>query len=317
MYGLKQDWVIEPHERHFVLEDYEGAVPRWCQGCGDLAVLAAVQKLVRDKQLPPEKIVSVSGIGCSSRFPHYMKTYGFHGLHGRALPVACGVKSRRPDLHVFVATGDGDCCAIGTSHWIHAVRYNMDMTATMFDNRVYGLTKMQSSPTMSLGDFSLTHPRGVPLLPINPLTVTLGIPNCSFLAQTVDWNPPHLYATLKKAHEHKGFSFVRILQRCPHYRRGAWDPYIEDTSLTPLLVHENGIELEDNVARVFKKHVEHDPSNLVQAFELALDEANPVVGLLYHNPDAVRYDHASNEGLGMSPSEKIAAINEELDRMSV
>src|SRR5574340_163607 len=115
------------------INDYEGAVARWCGGCGDHAILTAVQKLCRDEQLAPEKTVFVSGIGCSSRFPHYMKTYGFHGLHGRALPVATGVRSRRPDLNIFVATGDGDCCAIGTAHWIHAIRYNMDMTILLLD----------------------------------------------------------------------------------------------------------------------------------------------------------------------------------------
>ena len=159
MHGLKLDWVCEMPPRHFVLEDYEGATPRWCPGCGDTAVLTAVQKLARDEQLLPEKIAVVSGIGCSSRFPHYMKTYGVHGLHGRALPVACGVRSRRPDLHVFVATGDGDCCAIGTAHWIHAIRYNMKMTVMMFDNNIYGLTKMQTSPTTRMG-FFVEHPPG-------------------------------------------------------------------------------------------------------------------------------------------------------------
>jgi 2-oxoglutarate ferredoxin oxidoreductase subunit beta len=120
MFGLKDDWALEVSPRYFTLEDYEGGVARWCPGCGDLAVLTAVQRIVRDEQLPPEKIVAVSGIGCSSRFPHYMKTYGFHGLHGRALPVACGIKARRPDLDIWVATGDGDCCSIGAGHWVHA-----------------------------------------------------------------------------------------------------------------------------------------------------------------------------------------------------
>ena len=130
-------------------------------GCGDHAVLGALSSVwPADEQLPPEKTVFVSGIGCSSRFPHYMKTYGFHGLHGRPLPVACGVRSRRPDLHVFVVTGDGDCCAIGTAHWIHAIRYNMKMTVMLLDNHIYGLTKMQTSPTSPVGTKSNTHPYG-------------------------------------------------------------------------------------------------------------------------------------------------------------
>jgi 2-oxoglutarate ferredoxin oxidoreductase subunit beta len=128
MFGLKGDWSLEVKDRYFTLEDYSGAEPRWCTGCGDHGILAAVHRVCRDSQIEPEKTVAVSGIGCSSRLPHYMKTYGFHGLHGRALPVACGVKSRRPDLDVWVATGDGDCFSIGAAHWIHAMRYNMDIT---------------------------------------------------------------------------------------------------------------------------------------------------------------------------------------------
>ena len=147
MYGLTCDPGIEVAERHFTLEDYEGGVPRWCPSCGDHTVLSAVLRICRDEQVPPERVVAVSGIGCSSRFPHYMHAYGFHGLHGRALPVACGIKSRRPDLDVWVATGDGDCCSIGAGHWLHAARYNMDLVVMVFDNSVYGLTKKQTSPT--------------------------------------------------------------------------------------------------------------------------------------------------------------------------
>ena len=151
MYGLKLDWMETPEAPYYTLEDYTGPEARWCPGCGDFAVLTAAQRLCRDEQLAPEKTVFVSGIGCSSRFPHYMKTYGFHGLHGRALPVACGIRARRPDLNIFVATGDGDCCSIGSAHWIHAVRYNMRMVVMMFDNNVYGLTKNQTSPTSPEG----------------------------------------------------------------------------------------------------------------------------------------------------------------------
>ena len=139
--------LLQMHDEHHELEDYQGGVPRWCTGCGDNAILAAVQRLCRDEELRPEKTVFVSGIGCSSRFPHYMKTYGFHGIHGRALPVAEGVKMARPDLTVFVNTGDGDCCSIGAAHWIHAIRYNMNLTVFLHDNQIYGLTKKQASPT--------------------------------------------------------------------------------------------------------------------------------------------------------------------------
>ena len=131
----------------------------------------------------------VSGIGCSSRFPHYMKTYGFHGIHGRALPIAEGVKMARPDLNVFVNTGDGDCCSIGAAHWIHAIRYNMNLTVFLHDNQIYGLTKKQASPTSPIGTKSNTTPRGSYLEALNPLTVTLGVQNVSFVAQAVDWIP--------------------------------------------------------------------------------------------------------------------------------
>ncbi len=317
MYGLKTDWVPEERPRHFCLDDYEGAVPRWCPGCGDHAVLGALQRLLRDEQIPPEKAVMVSGIGCSSRFPHYMKTYGFHGLHGRALPVACGVKSRRPDLGVWVSTGDGDCCAIGTAHWIHAIRYNMDMTVMLFDNNIYGLTKMQSSPTTPLGLGSNTHPYGAPLSPLNPLTVVLGIVNASFVAQTVDWNPPHLYATLKAAHEHKGTSFVRILQRCPHYMPDHFDHLQRSPELMCLLTHDDGIELEGPAARIFGQTATHDPSDLAGARALAQNEEAHPVGLLYHNPEAERYDIASAHGLGMSASDRVAAVDKALDRFAL
>ena len=151
MFGLKGDWSLEVKDRYFTLEDYTGAVPRWCTGCGDHGILAAVHRVCRDAQLKPEKTVAVSGIGCSSRFPHYMKTYGFHGLHGRALPVATGIKLARPELEVFAVMGDGDCCSIGAGHWVHAVRYNVDMVALLLDNNIYGLTKNQTSPTTPQG----------------------------------------------------------------------------------------------------------------------------------------------------------------------
>jgi len=317
MFGLKQDWVLDPQPRYFVLEDYEGATPRWCPGCGDNAALTAVQKLARDEQLLPEKTVVVSGIGCSSRFPHYMKTYGFHGLHGRALPVASGVRARRPDLNLFVATGDGDCCAIGTGHWVHAIRYNMKMTVMMFDNNIYGLTKMQTSPTTGLGQYSLTHPDGAVLSPINPLSVTLGITNVSFLAQTVDWNPIHLYATIKAAHHHNGLAFIRILQRCPHYMDGLFDPLQKDPSGVTLLTHPDGIPIEGAGARAFPNKVEHDPSNIDEARRIAGDVTSTPIGLLYRNDNAQRYDEWTARGIDMSVEDKLGALEKELDRFLV
>ena len=156
-------------DRAFELSDYEGATARWCPGCGDHSVLATVERLLVAEQLKPEQTVFVSGIGCSSRFPHYLKTYGFHGVHGRALPVATGVRLHRPDLRVFVVMGDGDCTSIGAGHWMHALRYNMRMVAMMLDNGIYGLTKNQTSPTTPQGHPSNTQPKGSYLPALNPI----------------------------------------------------------------------------------------------------------------------------------------------------
>ena len=169
--------MLRLHDEHS-LEDYEGGVPRWCSGCGDNAILAAVQRLCRDEDLSLERTVFVSGIGCSSRFPHYMGTYGFHGIHGRAFPVAEGIKMARPDLDVFVNTGDGDCCSIGAAHWIHAIRYNMNLTVMLHDNLVYGLTKKQASPTSPRGFKSNTTPRGSLRRPAQPAQRHARCPEC-------------------------------------------------------------------------------------------------------------------------------------------
>ena len=317
MYGLKTDWVDEPIPRYYTFQDFEGLEARWCPGCGDHGVLTAVQKLCREEQLPPEKIVCVSGIGCASRFPHYVRSYGFHGLHGRALPVACGIRSRRPDLHVFVATGDGDCCSIGTAHWIHAIRYNMNMVVMMLDNNTYGLTKNQTSPTSPKGAVSNTHPRGWVLEGINPIQTTLGISNVSFVAQTVDWNPAHLSATLKAAHRHQGFSFVRIVQRCPHYKLGLYDSIQSDPTGLLLLTHPNGIDVDEAIKKILKNQREHDPSDLNAARELAGSRDAIPIGLLYRNPNADHYEDYTTAGLATSRSEKLAALNAQLDRYQV
>jgi 2-oxoglutarate ferredoxin oxidoreductase subunit beta len=317
MYGLKTDWPEEVPPRYFTLQEYEGGLPRWCPGCGDHAVLTAVQRLCRDEQLAPEKTVFVSGIGCSSRFPHYMKAYGFHGLHGRALPVAEGVRSRRPDLNIFVATGDGDCCSIGAGHWIHAIHYNMKMVVMLLDNNVYGLTKNQTSPTSIKGRTTNTHPRGAWLEPIDPLQTTLGVTNASFVAQTLDWSPPHLLATLQAAHRHPGLAFVRILQRCPHYPTPGFESLQSDPSKILLLTHPDGIEVDDSVKRVFKNQMEHDPAAIDEARELA-DRTDAVpIGLFYRNESADRYDLHSTEGLATSRRDKIAALEAELSRYEI
>ncbi len=318
MFGIKEDLCIMPTiDEYYSLEDYQSNVARWCPGCGDHGILTSVQKLCREKQLPPEKTVFVSGIGCSSRFPHYMKTYGFHGLHGRALPVASGIKFRRPDLNVFVVTGDGDCCSIGAGHWIHAIRYNMNMTVLLLDNSIYGLTKKQTSPTSAIGTKSNTHPKGSILPPLNPIQTTLGVANVSFVAQTADWNPAHVYETIKAAYEHKGLSFVRVVQRCPVYMQDLYDAAVSDPHALTLLTHENGIRVHENVEKSFKNIIRHDPSDINKGREYAELKGSIPIGLFYQNKEAARYDEYGAHNIGMSVEDRITAINKELDKYAV
>ncbi len=186
---------------------------RWCPGCGDYAVLAQVQKVFADLQIERDKTVFVSGIGCSSRFPYYMNTYGVHGIHGRAPAIATGLKVARPDLDVWVITGDGDALSIGGNHLIHMMRRNVDLKVLLFNNRIYGLTKGQYSPTSEIGKRSPSTPHGSADNPFNPLSVALGA-GATFVARSVDTDVKHLQDTLKRAAAHKGTAFVEIYQNC-------------------------------------------------------------------------------------------------------
>jgi 2-oxoglutarate ferredoxin oxidoreductase subunit beta len=309
--------VIKLHEEHHALEDYQGGVPRWCSGCGDNAILAAMQRLCSEENLAPENTVFVSGIGCSSRLPHYMKTYGFHGIHGRAFPVAEGIKMARPDLNVFVSTGDGDCCSIGAAHWIHAIRYNMNITVVLHDNHVYGLTKKQASPTSPKGLKSNTTPYGATLEPMNPLTVTLGVQGASFVAQGVDWVPEVLYDIMQAAFRHRGFSFVRIIQRCPEFMPKAFDPWLHDPQRTMLLTHANGLQLSSSLSVAYRNQREHDPIDIDRAREIASQDDPIPVGILYRNPDAPCYEDLRHAGQLRSPEYIRAGLNRELDKYTV
>ena len=301
----------------YSLEDYQSAVPRWCVGCGDHSVLTAVQRLCRDEKLAPEKTVFVSGIGCSSRFPHYMQTYGFHGLHGRALPIAEGVKIRRPDLNVFVVMGDGDCCSIGTAHWIHAIRYNTNMTVLMLDNGIYGLTKNQASPTSPYGQVSNTTPQGLELEPINPISVTLSVKNASFVAQAADWVPDLTRDIIDQGFKHKGFSFIRILQRCPEYLDAKFNDWIQDPSRMLLLNHEDGVTISPELSRIYRNQENHDPSDRNRAREIATVHDPIPVGVLYKNPNLPCYeDLKANEEL-ITPEGVCNALNAELDKFTI
>ena len=302
-------------ERTFDRADYESARARWCPGCGDHSVLAAVQKLLAAEQLKPERTVFVSGIGCSSRFPHYVNTYGFHGLHGRALPVATGIKLHRPDLDVFAVMGDGDCCSIGAAHWIHAVRYNVKMVALLLDNNIYALTKKQTSPTTTQGIASNTQPGGTYLPALNPLTVALGVTNASFVAQTAEWSPPHLEATLRAAFAHPGFAFVRVLQRCPVYMPDQFAPAVSDRSLIELLTHQDGVDVPQ-LASAYKSRRVHDPSDLHEARRIAEDQQPVRLGVFYRDPSKPRYEETRRRPL-QTADDKIARLNKELDRYAV
>ena len=309
--------LLQLHDERRELEDYQGGVPRWCTGCGDNAILSAVQRLCRDEQLPPERTVFVSGIGCSSRLPHYMRTYGFHGIHGRALPIAEGIRMARPDLHVFVTTGDGDCCSIGAAHWIHALRYNMNITVFLHDNQIYGLTKMQASPTSPRGLKSNTTPRGAALAALQPLAVTLGVQNASFVAQAVDWIPELLYDIVSKAFHHHGLSFVRIVQRCPEWLPKHFEPYLHDPQRILLLEHPDGVTPGAGLAQVYRNRLRHDPTDLAQARAIASSDDPIPVGLLYRNPDAVCYEDLRRPEDLRTPARVGAALDAALDAFTV
>jgi len=195
---------------------------RWCPGCGDYGILLAVQMLMPELGVAPENTVFVSGIGCSSRFPYYMNTYGMHSIHGRAPAIATGVAVARPDLDVWVITGDGDALSIGGNHLIHALRRNVNLTILLFNNQIYGLTKGQYSPTSEPGKVTKSTPMGSIDHPFNPLAMALGA-EASFVARTHDLDRKHMMNVFRAAHAHRGASFVEILQNCNVFNDGAFD----------------------------------------------------------------------------------------------
>ncbi|WP_375484308.1 2-oxoacid:ferredoxin oxidoreductase subunit beta [uncultured Jatrophihabitans sp.] len=195
---------------------------RWCPGCGDYAILAAVQGFMPELGVPKEDIVFVSGIGCSSRFPYYMNTYGMHSIHGRAPAIATGLSSSRPDLSVWVVTGDGDALSIGGNHLIHALRRNVNLKILLFNNRIYGLTKGQYSPASELGKITKSSPMGSIDAPFNPVSVALGA-EATFVARTLDSDRKHVQGVLRAAAEHEGTALVEIYQNCNIFNDGAFD----------------------------------------------------------------------------------------------
>ncbi len=216
--------------RRYTKKDFESDQDvRWCPGCGDYAILSAVQKTMPDIGVPKESIVFISGIGCSSRFPYYMNTYGFHTIHGRAPAIATGLRLARPDLKVFVVTGDGDGLSIGGNHMLHVLRRNVNLTILLFNNRIYGLTKGQYSPTSELGKVTKSTPLGSADRPVNPLAFALGC-GATFVARTIDRNVAHMEEMLKRAAAHRGAAFLEILQNCNVYNDLAWNVLYEKES---------------------------------------------------------------------------------------
>jgi 2-oxoglutarate ferredoxin oxidoreductase subunit beta len=220
---------------------------RWCPGCGDYSILAQMKKALAPLGLPREKMVFISGIGCSSRFPYYMNTYGFHSIHGRAPTLATGLKACRPDLQVWVITGDGDGLSIGGNHLIHAIRRNVDLKIILFNNEIYGLTKGQYSPTSRTGTRTKSSPLGSIENPLRPLSTAIGA-EATFVARTVDVDVNHLTETLRRAAAHKGTAFVEIYQNCKIFNDGVFD-YATDKSIKA----ENTLFLEHGKPLIFGK----------------------------------------------------------------
>ena len=258
---------------------------RWCPGCGDYAILAAIQRILPELGLPPEKHVFVSGIGCAGRLPYYMNTYGYHTIHGRALPIATGIKAFREDLSVWVVTGDGDALSIGGNHLLHCLRRNVNVKILLVNNEVYGLTKGQFSPTSHIGQVTKTSPHGVTVPPINPLTLALSA-GASFVARAVDKDPAHLGQILKQAHAHQGCALIEINQDCHIFNPNVFDDFalkshranrtIELQEDKPLLfgqnkeqalIWENEVWQQTSAEKAVNFH--HQPKQLSHAMRLA------------------------------------------------
>jgi len=300
---------------------------RWCPGCGDYAILSAFQGFLPELGVPRENIVVISGIGCSSRFPYYLSTYGMHSIHGRAPAIATGLAASRPDLSVWVVTGDGDALSIGGNHLIHALRRNININILMFNNRIYGLTKGQYSPTSEAGKITKSSPMGSLDNPFNPVSLALGA-GATFVARTVDSDRKHLTEVLRAAADHPGASFVEIYQNCPIFNDDAFalvkDPAERDTRVLrlehgqPLKIGEDrGVVLGDYGELTVVDLAETDEERLVvhdahradpaYAFALSrLDEpafAHVPIGV-FRDVEAPTYDAAMTEQIEQAKAQQ-------------
>lgn len=295
---------------------------RWCPGCGDYSILKQVQTVLPDLGRPKEEFVFISGIGCSSRFPYYMDTFGMHSIHGRATAIATGLKATRPDLSVWVITGDGDSMSIGGNHFIHMLRRNVDLNVLLFNNQIYGLTKGQYSPTSEQGKVTKSTPMGSLDYPFNPIALCLGA-DATFVARTMDRDPKHQQAVIRRGYEHAGTSLIEIYQNCNVFNDGAFEVFTEKSTKKletlmlehgkPLLFGENnekGIRLDGfrpvivNVADVSETDLWiHDENDLVKATILSRFYDDPSVeghfprpfGVFYVNNQKAPFDKLFND----------------------
>jgi len=282
---MTADTASKPAPVPITIKELNTENPRWCAGCGDFGIIMGLKRFIVDRQLAPSQTVNVSGIGCSGRAPNYFNTYGVHSIHGRPIPIALGVALARPDLNLFVHAGDGDALSIGGNHLIHGINKNFKCVFLLYDNEMYALTKNQTSPTTRRDHPTNTQPQGTYLNPLNPITMALGL-GASFVASTADWMPDHLTNTMKTAFDHPGFAFVHISQRCPHYDPNNFDH--KNSNWFSFLKHPNGIDPDRRLADK-SEIVEHDPSNLAQAFQYGAAE-HKYFGLFFQNKSKLRYD---------------------------
>jgi len=257
---------------------------RWCPGCGDYSILAQVQRTLPSLGISKEKLVFVAGIGCSSRFPYYMSTYGFHTIHGRATAIATGIKICNPDLSVWITAGDGDLMSIGGNHFMHLLRRNLDVNLLMFNNRIYGLTKGQYSPTSERNKITKSSPIGSPEYPFNPTNLALGA-NGTFIARSMDRDPKHLQDMIARATKHHGTSFLEVLQNCNIYNDGAFFLYTEKETK-----EDNVLYLEHGKPLIYGKNKDKG---------IKLDGFKPVVININEDGNSVNdllvYDETSRE----------------------
>ncbi len=312
------DVTLDPTKRNYWTSDQE---VRWCPGCGDYGILAAMQFLHTELEVKREESVFVSGIGCAARFPYYMSTYGMHTIHGRAPAIATGLAMSRPDLHVWVVGGDGDMLSIGGNHLIHALRRNINMTILLFNNQIYGLTKGQYSPTSEVGKVTKSTPMGSIDRPFNPISVALGA-GATFVARTHDMDRKHMIEVFRRAHEHKGAALVEIYQNCNVFNDGTYDPILKRDNRADMLVdlkhgepvrfgadNDKGVVVDDGQAKVVNvadvgeeaivvhDEAQGDPALAFALGNLANDNVSPTPFGVFRAIDAPEYGDAVNQQL--------------------